>query len=104
MSLEGKLRQIAREVADANVDRILAFEKEKLELDARQRELQAKLDAANLANDRLVEYEPRTKGDYMCPKCPINSGIAARLKPIDGTDRLDRFRCEVCREVFEFPA
>lgn len=103
MSAEAKLREIATELADRHVNRILALEKEMLEIERRKTEVQSKLDAANLANDRLADYQIKVGTD--CPRCAIDLGRRIPLNPIPSDERfVDKFRCRVCGLEIDLPA
>lgn len=43
-------------------------------------------------------------GDYCCPRCYVfSAGINVVLRPISGTEAVDRFRCDSCNFEFERP-
>jgi hypothetical protein len=87
------LKQIVDETAENLTDQVPELEK-------RLAEISAQLDLARAATARAEAFP--TRGEY-CPNCWLN-GVQATLVKIDnGKLRADSFRCNRCRETFNFP-
>lgn len=93
MSIEGELRQLAREIARQMQGRAAEIRKEYLEAQKRAMELKAELDLANLASERAANFQVARGIDYSCPWCWVERGIKNSLYPVPGTARTDIFKC-----------
>ena len=71
------------------------------ELENRKLEIEARLDAAKYALQRLSSFVSVRGTEFQCPRCWILNEAIASLRPIDGeTKDQDSFRCIVCESEF----
>lgn len=103
MSISDRLKEIATETLREMQERTLALEPERLRIELRLREIEVTNHAARLAAQRLANLPIQCRTDYQCPRCWIESETRARLRPIQGSGRVDLFRCENCVHEFSFP-
>jgi hypothetical protein len=100
MSIEIDLGQKALEVANNIQERTLALKRELVQIKTREMHIEAQLEQAHLAHQRLFNYRPTLGPDYQCPRCWIANEKSFPLKPIPSADSSDHFRCTGCQ--FEF--
>jgi hypothetical protein len=99
MSIESELLRIAQEVvAESQAGSAYAY-KAYLDAQARTAQLKAKLDFANLAEDRLANFQAKIGADYQCPRCWIEQNSRAPLLPRRGAEREDIFECRNGHEI-----
>lgn len=94
--LQGIAAQIADEMQEGADD--LQFQLDSLE--TRRAQIEAELEAANSAHDRLANFAVEIGGDYQCPRCWIERETRSALQALSAGAGEDRFRCRVCREEF----
>src|SRR5580704_11450609 len=100
-----RLMKIAAELAGNAKFKATALQKEKLTIEARLREIETELHAANLAHERLNSFVPVRGNDLQCPGCWIDREAAAALRPVGGGTRTeDFFKCRTCGPDLSFPA
>jgi hypothetical protein len=103
VSYASEIVQQAQILATHAASRAAALEHELAEMEKRKGELQSQLHAAHLAHKRLGRFVPERGGELQCPRCWIDHGIFATLRPIgSGTARHDIFRCNACYAEFKF--
>jgi hypothetical protein len=61
-----------------------------------QIELEAAIHNVNLAQQRLVHFQPEIDGRLQCPRCWIENELRSSLTKIRGTDRYELFGCDRC--------
>jgi hypothetical protein len=61
-----------------------------------QIELEATIHNVNLAQQRLVHFQPEIDGRLQCPRCWIENELRSSLTKIRGTDRYELFGCDRC--------
>jgi hypothetical protein len=93
MSIEGELRQRAREIATHVRARAAQLSDEYLEAQKRAIQLKLEFDLSNRALKRTTDYQVMRGVDYLCPWCWIERGIENSLYPVPGTTRTDIFKC-----------
>jgi hypothetical protein len=92
-SIESELLRMAQEVvAESQAGSAYAY-KAYLEAQARTAQLKAKLDFANLAEDRLANFQVKIGADYQCPRCWIERHSRAQLLPRPGGPKEDILEC-----------
>jgi hypothetical protein len=102
MSFADQMREVAVRLAKYAQSRAVALEHELLEVEARKREIEAQLDAAKFAHQRLKDFIPMRAGGFQCPGCWIERETISALRPTcGGTDKKDIFKCDTCN--YEFP-
>ena len=88
--------QEAIQIANGFTQRKLDFERDKAELQLKLKQVEAQLEAANLASKRLATFTMHRDGTEQCPRCWIAHEVAADLTPIPSDNRDDIFRCRSC--------
>jgi hypothetical protein len=64
-------------------------------------EIEARLNTANHALERLSSFVSIRGSDLQCPRCWINNEVIASLRPASGGPSAhDNFRCETCKSDF----
>jgi DNA-directed RNA polymerase subunit M/transcription elongation factor TFIIS len=101
MSFADKLYETAVRLAKYAQSSAAALEEELLQLEMRKREVEAQLDAANLAHQRLADFFPIRGADFQCPRCWIDHGTVSNLQmTAKNTSSTENYRCGTCH--FEF--
>jgi hypothetical protein len=99
MSIESELLRMAQEVvAESQAGSAYAY-KAYVDAQARTAQLKAKLDFANLAEDRLANFQAKIGADYQCPRCWVEQNSRAPLFPRRGAEREDIFECRNGHEL-----
>jgi hypothetical protein len=99
MSIESTLTEIAAQLKERSEARAAALQHELQELEARKAVIQADLELADNARDRLKRYRPKTGGEDICPYCWMKHERQPALYAIGGgTPHEDHFRCSECRQ------
>lgn len=80
-ALNAQLRQLERE--QAGVEQRIA-------------EIKAQLEAARVAQKRLLNYQPSIGTDFQCPRCWVVNEIRADVRPIPSQTSDDIMRCGTC--------
>ena len=93
---EKQIIAFAVERANNTMQRISGLEREKLGLKEQLVAVQAKLDSANGAVDRLKTFRPTLGGVLQCPYCWIDSSLQAPLTPQGSGTAQDWYVCNVC--------
>jgi hypothetical protein len=97
------LTEEAAEAALALKSRARSLEAELLDIEKRKAEIEAKLDAARRAQQRLFDYHPRMGRYFQCPRCWIQNEVRATLSPVPGTGEEDIMRCQTCNADWVIP-
>jgi hypothetical protein len=63
-------------------------------------EIEARLQIANHALERLGSFVSIRGNDLQCPRCWITNEVIANLRPASGSDSAQQFRCETCKSDF----
>lgn len=71
MTLASQIRVVAAEIVANAQQRASSLQREFEEIEAHQLEIKAKLNALNLAHDRLLNFVLKIGPDYQCPRCWI---------------------------------
>jgi hypothetical protein len=104
MDIETILLQHAADMAKSLEGGTAALQAELRALERRKIEIDAELEAAKLARQRLLEYRPRLGPDFQCPHCWVESETRSTLVPLDGATDDDVLRCNTCRSEYVIPA
>jgi len=97
MSHAEQLIEIATELAMDVKGEVATLQRRLAELENRKLEIEARLDAAKYALQRLSSFVSVRGTEFQCPRCWILNEAIASLRPIDGeTKDQDSFRCIVC--------
>jgi hypothetical protein len=97
-----ELGQEAIQIANGFQRRSIELEKELLAMKLKKAELEAHLDAAHLAVQRLDNFRVTIGGDYQCPRCWVAHGVEATIIPQPSDTSLDVFMCRNCHDEFSF--
>jgi hypothetical protein len=101
MSHAEQLIEIATELAVDVKGEVATLQRRLAELENRKLEIEARLDAAKYALQRLSSFVSVRGTEFQCPRCWILNEAIASLRPIDGeTKDQDSFRCIVCESEF----
>jgi hypothetical protein len=101
MSHAEQLIEIATELAMDVKGEVATLQRRLAELENRKLEIEARLDAAKYALQRLSSFVSVRGTEFQCPRCWILKEAIASLRPIDGeTKDQDSFRCIVCESEF----
>jgi len=73
-----------------------SLEAEFRDIEKRKSEIEARLQAGNLAFERLGNFDPRIGADFQCPRCWVQKEIRSGLHPVGSNTRDDILRCGVC--------
>jgi hypothetical protein len=101
MTPHNQISQLAREIATRLQNQKAAVEAEFQVTQLKLAEIQAKLDAAKVAHNRLANFKVERGADYNCPRCHIMDGadgiLSAKNHPVGATDiTANLFRCNKC--------
>jgi hypothetical protein len=101
MSHTDQLIEIATELAMDAKDNVADLQRKLSAVEAAKLEIEARLDTANHALERLSSFVSIRGSDLQCPRCWINNEVIATLRPgIGGPSGHDNLRCETCKSEF----
>jgi hypothetical protein len=103
MSIEGIIRQDAREVATQLQTSTSRLEKEYADLQTKADAIKAKRDLARTASDRRYNFPVKSGADYNCPACWIEREALGRLISRHGQPHEDIFTCATCGHTIPVP-
>jgi hypothetical protein len=97
MSIQGELKQVARQLADSAKVRLARIEEEIAEIEERKAQLLSEREAVRNAAERALNFLPMRGIDYQCPRCWINHKTRAMMEPIlSQKPKEDVLRCIQC--------
>ena len=96
-----QLREIARQVADAVLERAQRRKPELVEIKRKQMEIEDLLQSAHLCDQRARNFRPEVGGNFHCPGCWICNEAEVAMTPIPSDAKDDLFRCPVCGQSIE---
>jgi hypothetical protein len=64
-------------------------------------EIESRLHIANHALERLSSFVSMRGSDLQCPRCWITSEVIASLQLSNGNGDHGKFRCEICKSIFD---
>ena len=101
MSHANQLIEIATELAMDAKDNVADLQRKLSAAEAAKLQIEARLETANHAPERLSIFVSIRGSDLQCPRCWINNEVIATLRPAsDGPSGDDNFRCEICKSDF----
>jgi hypothetical protein len=101
MSHTDQLIEIATELAMDAKDNVADLQRKLLAVETAKVELEARLQTAKHALERLSSFVSIRGSDLQCPRCWINNEVIAALRPASGgPSRHDNFRCDTCKSDF----
>jgi len=101
MSHADQLIEIATELAMDAKDDTADLQRKLSAVEAAKLQIEARLEAAHHALERLSSFVSIRGSDLQCPRCWINNEAIATLRPAsDGPGGHDNFRCETCKSDF----
>ena len=95
-SVADQLGQIAFDEAARMQYERPALEAELLEIEARKREIEAKLDATKFALKRANNFLFKVGVDYQCPRCWVRHENRTTLRCLPSDVKNDFFACDTC--------
>jgi hypothetical protein len=104
MEIAEKLQLLAGDRAELARRRESELEWQLNQLEFQKTRLIAQINSARRVSDRLGTYETTIDGNYQCPKCWIDRGEKAVLKPISSASDIDLFRCSQCGQQIDHTA
>lgn len=100
MAIGASLTKIAGQIVEHLESRAPALKQELIEIEERKLAIERELNAADLAQKRLLNFRPMLGANYQCPSCWVWHEQTSSLYPIGGGTRTeDHFRCSVCHET-----
>jgi hypothetical protein len=103
MSLGEHIRQLAAEIANNAQQRVSELERQLEEVEKRKAQIEAERDTARFSMQRLATFPVKLSGDYLCPRCWIESGARSPLFLVPSEGRNDLMRCRLCHSEIAFP-
>ncbi len=97
METKNKITKEAESLVKTLNEYALTLKPELGDIEKRKSEIESILDSANLAQDRLLNFNPTINGDFQCPFCWIHNGKQTPIVPYSSdSDNIDIFRCRTC--------
>ena len=96
MSLQGELQQIVQGLLADGQSQTLRLERELLELQIRERDIQTHLEFINLSLQRGAKFPADPRDDACCPICWIERDSKSVLRPTPSEDEHEVFACRDC--------
>jgi hypothetical protein len=101
MSHPDQLIEIATELAMDAKDNVADLQRKLSAVETAKVELEARLQTAKHALERLGSFVSIRGSEPQCPRCWINNEVIATLWPASGgPSGHDNFRCEICKSDF----
>jgi transposase-like protein len=101
MSHADQLIEIATELAMDAKDNVAELQRKLSAVETAKLEIEARLNTANHALERLSSFVSIRGSDLQCPRCWISNEVIASLRPASGGPSAhDNFRCETCKSDF----
>ena len=99
MSIAHGISDLAAQMAEESQQRAATLQAKLQEIEAQRTEVQAELDAAKLARQRLANFQVQIGLNFQCPQCWIYNGVQSSLRPIPSGTGEDVFRCDICHAI-----
>jgi hypothetical protein len=101
---QDQIIEIAREISLRQQSRSARIKRQLGQIEAQKAKLEAELQAANLADERLVRFVPIRGGNLQCARCWIERETVSDLRSMgSGIGRSGIFRCNTCDETLALP-
>jgi hypothetical protein len=92
MPIRDHIRRAAREIAKSMEARLTDIKHRLVEAKEQVSEIEAERDAVATARQRLAKFPIERGGTYLCPRCWVENGGLAPLRPIPSDARHDLLR------------
>lgn len=102
-SIEAVLEAEAAQLRDGLQAQAQALQTELREIEARNAEIEANLDAARGSQQRFIEFRTLLGSEALCPVCWMTRGRRFVLRPFGGDDSINQYRCPECSHETENP-
>lgn len=96
------LDRAANDLARHFQGRTATLERELAEIQTKKAALEAELQTAKRAHERLGTYRSQIGSNYQCPRCWIESEAQSALIAQPSGSERDAFLCRKCRSTYEF--
>ena len=96
-----QLIEIATELAMDAKDDVADLQRKLSAIETAKVEIESRLHIANHALERLSSFVSMRGSDLQCPRCWITSEVIASLQLSNGNGDHDKFRCEICKSIFD---
>ena len=93
MSAKECVRNAANQIAETAQERVKEKRKELAVLNVRKTQLESDIESVDVWAARHATFNPEIEKNLQCPDCWIKRGTQSELKPIQGTDTDDIFKC-----------
>ena len=103
MSVVSQLMKRAAEIVQHLQAGVPSLQRELQQLEARRLDIETKLNASNLSQQRLANFQPEIGGQFQCPVCWVQDETRSALRPVSGTDTEDIFECRKCHFELSVP-
>ena len=103
MPIPDHIRKAAREIAKSMEGRLTDIKHRLVEAKEQVSEIEAERDAVATARRRVSKFPIERGGTYLCPRCWVEKGGLAPLRPIPRDAQHDLFRCGVCEYEILIP-
>ena len=95
-----QLIETATELAMDAKDNVADLQRKLSAVETARVELEARLQTAKHALERLSSFVSMRGSDLQCPRCWINNEVIATLRPASGgPSGHDNFRCDTCKAI-----
>ena len=92
----GQLVQEAIQISNGFAEHKRGLEREKVDLKNKLAQIEANLEATNLAIDRPQSFRADIGGQFQCPRCWIAHERQSTLVAIRSATEADEFQCRSC--------
>jgi hypothetical protein len=103
MSIETILAEEAAYIARNMYGAASTLEAELREIERRKAEIDATLNAAKLAQKRLLNFHPRIGAGFQCPRCWVQNEKRSALTATPSSTGDDILRCHMCMADYLIP-
>ena len=85
-----------RDTAPALNAELRQLNEEQAEIERRKAQIKAQLEAARVAQKRVLNFRPCIGTDFQCPRCWIVTEVGSPLRPVPSSTSDDIMRCQAC--------
>lgn len=93
--------KIALELANNAAENAKPLERERLEIEARLKAIEATIQSANLYRERSRNFRAEVGGNLQCPRCWVLNEAEVSMVPVRSDTQDDLFRCSRCKRTVE---
>ena len=101
MSHADQLIEIATELAMDAKDDVADLQRKLSAIETAKVEIESRLHIANQRWSASSSFVSMRGSDLQCPRCWITSEVIASLQRSNGNGDHDKFRCEICKSIFD---